>query len=169
LASKRSLSDDLLAENGKGSARRAPFANMAPVIVSPTTTASRTRVERLAAWYFGGHALLDLVWWGTVASSDRFRGWFDLDPGQGRALDAFFFPDMVILFVASAIAAGAILRRWRSANVLAALVTGGSTYATLYLAGWVIRGGHGWLGVVAMSVETTIMIVFLRLLMKERT
>jgi hypothetical protein len=133
-----------------------------------TTTAGPTRLERLAAAYFGGHALLDLAWWGTVASSDRVRGWFELDVAQGRSLDAFFVPDMVILFVASAVAAVAIVRRWPSAHVLAALVTGGSAYATLYLAGWVLRGGHGWMGVFAMTVETAIMGALLIALMRER-
>lgn len=143
------------------------FANMTPVIAS-TTTAPLTRLERVAAAYFGGHAVLDVAWWATVATSDRVRGWFELSSAQRRSLDAFFFPDMVILFAASAIAAIAILRRWPSANVLAALVTGGSAYATLYLAGWALRGGHGWMGVVAMSVETAIMVVLLWALVRER-
>ena len=139
------------------------------MIAEPSlTTAAPTRLERIAAAYFGGHALLDIAWWATVASSDRVRGWFDLDPEQARSLDAFFVPDMVILFAASAVAALAILRRWPSATVLAALVTGGSAYATLYLAGWVVRGGHGWMGVTAMSIETAIMAVLLWALVRER-
>ena len=133
-----------------------------------TTTAAPTRIERLAGAYFGGHALLDIAWWGSVASSDRIRGWFELDAAQGRSLDAFFFPDMVILFAASAIAAIALWRQWSSATVLAAVVTGGSAYATLYLAGWVIRGGHGWMGVAAMTIETAIMVGLLVALMRER-
>ena len=127
-----------------------------------------TRTERLAAAYFGGHAVLDLAWWGTVATWDRFRGWFELDPTHHRSLDAFFFADLVILFAASVVAALAILRRWPSAPVWAAGVTGGSAYATLYLAGWVIRGGHGWFGVAAMSIETAIMAVFVVALTRAR-
>ena len=133
-----------------------------------TAAATPTRLERIAAAYFGGHALLDVAWWGTVASSDRVRGWFDLDPAQGRSLDAFFLADMAILFFVSAVAALAILRRWPSATVLAAMVTGGSAYATLYLAGWVLRGGHGWMGVAAMTAETAIMGGLLVALMRER-
>lgn len=53
--------------------------------------------------------------------------------------------------------------------MIAALVTGGSAYATLYLAGWVIRGGHGWFGVTAMSIETAIMAVLLVALVRERS
>lgn len=79
--------------------------------VITTTTSRPTRVEQLAAIYFGGHAVLNLLWWGAVASVPRFRGWFDLDPQQGRSLDAFFFADMVILFAASVVAAIAISRR----------------------------------------------------------
>ena len=138
------------------------------VAVTSTTTVAPTRTERLAALYFGGHALLDVVWWGTVASSDRIRGWFELDPARGRSLDAFFLGDMAILFAASAIAALALVRQWPSSRVWAALVTGGSAYATLYLATWVIRGGHGWMGVVAMTIATAIMAVLVVVLQRER-
>lgn len=114
-------------------------------------------LRRIAAIYFGGHAALDIVWWVTVLASPSIRGWFELDPERHRVLTAFIVPDSVILFVASAAAAVALVRGWRWAHVLVASVTGGSAYATLYLAGWVIDGGHGWLGVAAMSVETAVM------------
>ena len=118
------------------------------------------RVNGLAALYFGGHAVVDLAWWLAVKNIGWFRGWFELDPARPEVLDAFLVPDLVILAAASAVAAVALWREWRSAVVLAAVVTGGSAYATLYLAGWVILGGHGWMGVAAMSVETALMVVF---------
>ena len=120
-------------------------------------------IRRLAALYFGGHAILDLVWWVAVHNVAWFRGWFELDPARHRVLDAFLFPDTVLLFAVSGLAAVALLRQWRSAAVLAALTTGGSAYVTLYLAHWVLQGGHGWMGVAAMSIETGIMAVFVAL------
>jgi hypothetical protein len=72
-------------------------------------------------------------------------------------LNAFLLPDSIILFALSALAAVALLRGWRSALMLVAAVTGGSAYATLYIAAWVIDGGHGWMGAVAMTVETAVM------------
>ena len=116
--------------------------------------------QRIAALYFGGHALVDLAWWLGVKNVAQFRGWFELDPGRPEVLDAFLMPDLVILGALSAIAAVALARNWRVAAILAGVVTGGSAYATLYLAGWVTLGGHGWMGVAAMSVETAVMAVF---------
>ena len=125
-------------------------------------------VRRLAALYFGGHAALDLVWWLTVANVGWIRGWFELDPHRHEVLNGFFLPDMVILGAVSFVAAVAILRSWRSATALAGITTGGSAYASLYLAGWVIRGGHGWFGVVAMSIETAVMVACVMALTRAR-
>ena len=102
--------------------------------------------------------MLDLVWWATVFTVARFRGWFELDVHSHRVLDGFFLPDMVLLGAVSFVAAVALYRRWRGAAVLTALTTGGSAYVTLYIIGWVIRGGHGWMGAVAMSIETGVMV-----------
>ncbi len=123
-----------------------------------------TRVERLAALYFGGHAVVDVAWWIGVLAVPRFRGWFELDPSQHRSLTSFVAGDSVLLFVVSVLAAIAVLRGWRSAAVLAGVVTGASAYCALYLYAWVIGGGHGWIGVVAMTVETAIMAVLTALL-----
>ena len=117
-------------------------------------------LRRWAALYFGGHAILDLAWWAAVHNVGWFRGWFELDPANHRVLDAFIFPDTVLLFAISGLAAIGLVRGWRSALVLAALTTGGSAYVTLYLAGWVLQGGHGWMGVAAMTIETALMAVF---------
>jgi hypothetical protein len=114
---------------------------------------------RLAAAYFGGHAVFGVVWWATVLSSPRARGWFELDAAQHRILNSFLLPDAVLLTVVSGIAAVAIVRGSRWAVALAAGVSGASAYATLLIAGWVIAGGHGWIGVLAMSLETAVMVV----------
>jgi hypothetical protein len=99
-----------------------------------------------------------------VLTWPHFRGWFEFDPSRRRALDSFLFGDFVILFVLSAVAAVALMRGWRSRRALAALVAGGSAYATLYIIAWVVFGGHGWMGAVAMSIETGIMVVLVALL-----
>jgi hypothetical protein len=128
-------------------------------------TATRARTfERLAALYFGGHAVLDALWWIAVKTSPSFRGWFDLDPDHDRVLDSFLFADLVLLGAVSAFAAVAIVRHWRSARALAAVTAGASAYATLYIIGWVLLGGHGWMGAVAMSIETAIMVVLVALM-----
>lgn len=117
-----------------------------------------SRARTLAILYFGGHAVLDLVWWAAVGTVDRFRGWFELAPHNHRVLNGFLLPDLVLLGVASFVAAVGLQRRWRGATVLAALTSGGSGYATLYIISWVVTGGHGWMGAVAMSIETGVMV-----------
>ena len=129
-------------------------------------TSADDRVRTLSAVYFGGHAVVDLAWWLVVATVSSIRGWFELDPAHHRVLDGFFVPDMVILGALSCLAAVGIHRRWRGGVVLAAVVTGGSAYVTLYLAGWVARGGHGWMGVGAMTIETALMAVCVALLVR---
>jgi hypothetical protein len=128
----------------------------------------RSRLRVLAAAYFGGHAVLDLMWWLTVSNVARIRGWFELDATNRRVLDSFLLGDLLLLGVVSFAAAVALLREWRAATALAGVVTGASAYATLYLAGWVLRGGHGWMGVAAMTIETALMAVFIALLLKAR-
>src|SRR5581483_10694886 len=125
-----------------------------------TATAVDSRVRSLAALYFGGHAVVDLAWWLVVATVGSIRGRFELDPAHHRVLDGFFVPDMVMLGALSCLVAIGIHRRWRGGVVLAAVVTGGSAYVTLYLAGWIARGGHGCMGVVAMTTETALMAIF---------
>jgi hypothetical protein len=125
----------------------------------PAATSADGRVRALAALYFGGHAAVDAGWWLVVATMGSIRGRFELDPAHHRVLDGFFVPDIVILGALSCLAAVGIHRRWRGGVVLAAVVTGGSAYVTLYLAGWVARGGHGWMGVAAMTIETALMVV----------
>jgi hypothetical protein len=128
-------------------------------------TAVRARtVDRLAALYFGGHAVVDVRWWIAVKASPSFRGRFDLDAGQSRVLGSFLVADLVLLGVVSAVAAVAILRRWPAARAVAGVAAGGSAYATLYIIGWVLLGGHGWMGAVAMSIETAVMVVFVAML-----
>jgi hypothetical protein len=122
----------------------------------------------LAALYFGGHALVDLAWWAIVLSVGSIRGLFELDPTRHEVLNGFFLPDMVLLSIVSLIAAVALLRQWRGAIVMAAVTTGGNAYAALYLAGWVIRGGHGWIGVVAMTIEAGIMVALVIALVRDQ-
>jgi len=126
--------------------------------VTPAGGTQLTRIERLAALYFGAHAILDVAWWAVVLTIDPIRGFFELDPATPRSLNAFIVGDAVILFVLSALASAAITRRSRYAIALASVVTGGSAYVALYLAGWVVLGGHGWIGIVAMTIETSLMI-----------
>jgi hypothetical protein len=122
----------------------------------------------LAALYFGGHALVDVAWWALVLRVGWIRGLFELDPTRHEVLNGFFLPDMVLLAVVSFAAAIALLRGWRGAIALAAVTTGGNAYAALYLAGWVIRGGHGWIGVVAMTIEAGIMVALIIALVRAR-
>ena len=97
-----------------------------------------------------------MAWWIGLQMSTAFRGWFELDPGHERVLDAFLVADLVVFVGGSLVTAVALARRSASAGLAAAVTAGGAAYATLYLAAWVVGGGHGWIGLVPMTVATVV-------------
>lgn len=114
------------------------------------------RTGRLAVPYLGAQAVLAVAWWLGLGASASFRGWFELEPSRPAVLDAFLVADLVVLVGGSAMAAIGLARRRSWAPPATAAVSGGAAYATLYLAGWVLLGGHGWVGLVPMVAATTL-------------
>jgi hypothetical protein len=109
-------------------------------------------MRRLAVPYLVVQAAAVPAWWLAMAAWPSVRGRFELDPGNPDVLDAFLLGDLVLLAAGSAVAA-AVLGRNR---VVGAVVAGGWAASTLTLAGWVLAGGHGWLGLPPMIVGTAL-------------
>jgi hypothetical protein len=108
-------------------------------------------VRRLAVPYLVVQAAAIPAWWLAMAAWPSVRGRFELDPGNRDVLDAFLLGDLVLLAGGSAVAA--VLRRGR---VVGAVVAGGWAASTLTLAGWVLTGGHGWIGLPPMVAGTVL-------------
>jgi len=106
--------------------------------------------------YLLAQAGLTVAWWVGLVSSARFRGWFELESAQPQVLDAFVVADLIVFVGGSVVAGIMIARRSAVASLATAATAGGAAYATLYLAAWVIAGGHGWLGLVPMTAATVI-------------
>jgi len=113
-------------------------------------------VHRLAAGYLALQAVLGVAWWAALLASPAIRSWFELMPERHSGLDAFFFADVVMFIGGSASSAIAIVRRWSTAPLLTAFTAGGTAYATLHLAGWVLLERSGAVGMVPMAAATVL-------------
>src|SRR5258706_12796814 len=100
--------------------------------------------RRAGATFLAVQASVTVGWWPARAMSTRVRGWFELDASNGDVLDAFFLGDVVVLAGGSLVACIALARAWPRASMVVVAVAGGAAYATLYLATWIVIGGHGW-------------------------
>lgn len=114
------------------------------------------RWQRPAVAYLVVQATLAVAWWVGLLVSPDLRGRFELDPSRTEVLDAFLVADLVVFAGGSAVTAWMLVRRTASSPRAAALTAGGAAYATLYLAAWVVAGGHGWMGLVPMTAATTV-------------
>lgn len=102
---------------------------------APTLTAAPS-TERVAAAWFALQAVLGVVLWIGIGTSDVVREAFDLVPARAAVTDAFFLADMVVV-ATSAVAAWALVRRRRWALVAVGATVGGVVYPTAYLLSWV--------------------------------
>lgn len=105
------------------------------------------------------------AWWLAMAAWPSLRGRFELDPGHRAVLDAYRPSDLVILAGGSAVAAvllgrsgSAAGRAAGAARAATLVVAGGWATTTLTLAGWVLAGGHGWMGLPPMVAGTALTI-----------
>jgi hypothetical protein len=106
-----------------------------------------------ACCWFAVQAVATLAWWFLMAASDRVRGWFELSDDR-NVLSSFVLADLVLIVGGSLIAALASWRRSRWAGSAAVAAAGAVAYATLYLVAWMVNGGNGWPGLVAMAAAT---------------
>ena len=107
-----------------------------------------------AVWYLRFQAAAGITWWALLFTSSAVRRQFELDPARHQSLDAFFLGD-AMLFIAGSFLAGELLARHSTLGPIAAAVTtGASAGATLYLVNWVVLGGTGGLGIVPMVLAT---------------
>ena len=90
------------------------------------------------------------AWWLAMVAWPSVRGRFELDPGNRAVLDAFLPSDLVLL------AGGSLLAAVRPGRGVTAVVAGAWAASTLILAGWVLAGGHGWIGLPPMIVGTAV-------------
>jgi hypothetical protein len=70
-------------------------------------------------------------------------------------LDAFAIADLVVFAGGSAVTVLAVARQTGWAPLAASATAGGAAYATIWLIGWVLLGGHGWIGVPPMVAATS--------------
>jgi hypothetical protein len=90
------------------------------------------------------------AWWLAMAAWPAVRGRFELDPTNRDVLDAYLPGDLVVL------AGGAVVAAVARHRIVAAVVAGAWAASTLTLAGWVLRGGHGWMGLPPMVAGTAL-------------
>lgn len=108
------------------------------------------KVRSAAAAYFLIQGLAVAGWWILLITYAESRVWFALQTDSLATLWAFWLPDLLLIGPGSFVAALAIQVRFRFAEHLAWLVTGGVAYATLYTLALVNMTDRGWLGVVMM-------------------
>jgi hypothetical protein len=109
------------------------------VTTSATARASRPRallIEVAAAGYFAMQAVLGVLLWVGVGSSEVVRSWLDLVPERPQVTDSFL-PADVLVIASSALAAWALWRGRPWAMVPVLFTVGGVVYPTAYLVGWV--------------------------------
>jgi hypothetical protein len=109
------------------------------VTTSATARASGPRalpIEVAVAGYFAMQAVLGVLLWVGVGSSEVVRSWLDLVPERPQVTDSFL-PADVLVIASSALAAWALWRGRPWAMVPVLFTVGGVVYPTAYLVGWV--------------------------------
>lgn len=112
--------------------------------------------ERLVALYFAAQAAVTAGWWLSLQLAPAVRSAFELDRANHAVLDAFFPADLTVIICGSSLAAVAFARRWPWRRRVAGGVAGGFLYGALFMIGWVLRGGHGALGIPPMVMGTLV-------------
>jgi len=120
------------------------------------TTATTDPERRILASYLAVQGGLAAVWWLALLRLPAVRAPFELAADRPLRLDAFLLSDALLFVVGSALGAWGIARsaRWARGAVIA--VAGGAGYASLYLVAWVLQGGSGGVGLVAMVPATVV-------------
>ena len=100
-----------------------------------------TREARIYAGYLVVQAVLGIVLWFLIATSDLVRDWFELVPDHPNVTDSFVFADIGLVVVGSLLSAWGIWARrpWKVPAV--AFTAGAVAYPTLYLLVWVALEG----------------------------
>lgn len=111
-------------------------------------------VKHGRAVYLALQAALGLAWWCTLELVAPVRSWFELVPDRHQSLDALFVADLVVFVGGSALSAWAVWIAADWATPVVAFTAGGTTYATLYLAEWIVLTGVGSLGLAIMIMAT---------------
>ena len=107
-----------------------------------------------AIWYLRFQAAAGATWWVLLFTSSAVRQQFELAPSHHQSLDAFLVGDALLFISGSLLAAELLAKRSVWGPIAAAVTTGASAGATLYLVNWVVLGGTGGLGIVPMVLAT---------------
>ena len=121
-----------------------PRAGCSRVQAVRVTTTAPTRssapraqpIEVAAAGYFALQAVLGVMLWVGVGTSDVVRSWLELVPDRPQVTNVFLPADIVVI-AASALAAWALWRGRPWAMLPVLFTVGGVVYPTVYLIGWV--------------------------------
>lgn len=109
-----------------------------------------------AIWYLRFQAAAGATWWVLLFTSSAVRQQFELAPSHHQSLDAFLLGDALLFISGSLLAAELLAKRSVWGPIAAAVTTGASAGATLYLVNWVALGGSGALGIVPMLLATAV-------------
>jgi len=109
------------------------------------------RFEGIYVAYYVAQALVGVALWITVATSKALHDWMQIDPTKHAVADAFAFPDLAIIVVASLASAAALWGDRSGAVPLTALTAGAVLYPTVYLVGFIALSG-GTTGTFAFTI-----------------
>ncbi|MDZ7732285.1 MAG: hypothetical protein U5R31_03510 [Acidimicrobiia bacterium] len=110
---------------------------------TPTVDDWHSLAEGLYAGYLWVQAVLGVVLWLGIWTSDTVRSWFELVPTRPEVTDAFAFGDLGLIVVTSALGAWGVRRRRSWALPVVAFTAGGVVYPTLFLIGWMALTDDG--------------------------
>lgn len=110
----------------------------------PPPRRSASPVRWVYAGYYIAQALVGIALWSVAMTVPMVRSWLDIVPEHRGFVDAFLYPDIAVIVVASILSAWGVAVGARWAPAPAAFTAGAVLYPTLYLVGWVsLTGGAG--------------------------
>lgn len=116
----------------------------------------RTPTTLVCAGYLLVQAVLGVVLWVALTASETIWSWFELVPEVPEVTDAFFFGDLGVIVVASAVSAWGVWSRARWSVPAAAFTAGAVAYPTVYLIGWTSLTGVGSVPLWVMITTSTL-------------
>lgn len=106
--------------------------------------------NRLIAAYLFLQAAAGSAWWLTLWLNPRTRSLFWAPSTSDDVLAAFAVADLLVFVVASALAAGLVLKTHRWAQRVLWFAVGGIAYAAFFCVASAMLTGEAWLAAVSM-------------------
>ena len=121
--------------------------------MTPPLSADRLTARVFAVLYLA-QAVFGVGLWAVFFGVDALRREVELLPGHPEVMDAFFYPDILIVVVSVLCALGLVQgRRWTVP--LTGFLAGCLVYPTLFLAGWLAFTGVGGVVLAVMVPPST--------------